>query len=117
MKSYFFGKLKLDYHNLVVGYFDQSYLAKNVLKLKDSDEARQIKVIDHVKDLSQRGDLIQAYLFIEKFIHGRPQTNFSLWLEKARARIYAEETLGVVKEQANLYMQQGLKEMQEKGLI
>lgn len=105
MKSYIFGKLKLDYHNLMVGYFDQNYLAKHVLKGRDSEQARQIKVLERVKDLSHKGDLTAAYLLIENFIHGRPQTHFSQWLEKTRARIYAEETLGVVKQQANLYMQ------------
>jgi hypothetical protein len=97
MKSYVFGKLKLDYHNLMVGYFDKSYLNKNILRVKDSEEARQIKVLQHVRDLSQKGDLTQAYLFIEKFLHGRVHNNFSQWQEKARSRIYAEEALGVVK--------------------
>jgi hypothetical protein len=102
MKSYFFGKLKLDYHKMTVGFFDQSYLDKSLLRSKDSEQARQIKVLQRVRDLSQRGDLTQAYMLIDIFIRGSP--HFAQWQEKARARIYAEEALGVVKEQANLYM-------------
>ena len=41
-------------------------------------------------------------MLIDIFIRGSP--HFAQWQEKARARIYAEEALGVVKEQANLYM-------------
>jgi hypothetical protein len=52
MKSYFFGKLKLDYHNMTVGFFDQSYLEKSLLRSKDSEQARQIKVLQRVRDLS-----------------------------------------------------------------
>lgn len=116
MKSYMFGKLKLDYHNLMVGHIDQSYLDKSVLRVKDSEEARKIKVMQHARDLSQRGEVTQAYLMIDMFIKG-PQPYFTQWQEKARARTYAEEALGVLKDQANLYMQQGLKEMRERGLL
>jgi hypothetical protein len=62
---------------------------------------------------------MSAYLVIDNHMssEGRPKKHFELFMQKARARIHAEESLGVIKEQANLYIQEGLRQMKEKGVI